>query len=353
MLTNLQDVGSCYRGCAIAGGQRPPPSSVSPEPTPAPPPETVPGGQEHSCLSRVATIDFESVAAIDMVMFEYQDGSETAVHDPDASGPHEAAYARNVETAVRCDLYISRVQWVDFIRHGWMGRELHYELRDANGALVQTIEQRGGYTAECADDTWAQDTMGGCIMRGDFAAPEGTAIVDLVWSNDGRLTGVETEPLALGGGQQPPPSVTRPCRMGEGACGGQIWNECGSSCPGVCGERLSQMCNEMCVPSYQCPPSRPMWDEGASSCTVAAECSGLLGHNSTGPGTLPPGVAIGRPFSNDLGWMRDTFKGRIEPTQAQPRSAASESSGVDNMSPPPAVTARAVQLVSDWIGCDV
>ena len=114
-----------------------------------------------------------------------------------------------------------------------------------------------------------------------------------------------------------------PCRMG-GRCGGQVWNDCGSACPGVCGEEPSQMCNMMCVSGYQCPGDRPLWDAEVSACTVATECSGLLrGRNSTG--TLPPGVAVGRPFFNHL----------------------------DRTALLPATTASAVQMMSDWIGCDV
>ena len=426
-----------------------PPAPPPPAPPPAPSPE-----QDHSCLSRVAMIDYESVAAIDMVMIEYHDGSETAVHDPDASGPHDAAYARHVDTEIPCDLYILRVWWVSFVNHGWMGRELHYQLADASGHVQRTIEQRAGYAVDCLDDDWAQDSRGGCVVGADFSAPEGSAIVNLIWSSDGRLTNVQTEPLpvnglsslvwTLGGGElgashdqamntgscdtvcaalsegmecvqseldaltgaadsvvldrymqagfscsqglsihcerddptdslcvswgapyihtthveegrcwggspsagcdvvpvdghhrrlcpcgvssPAPPPAPQLCTMGGGECGGQVWFDCGTACPTVCGEDPSPMCNRMCVAAYQCTIGL-LWDSLVGECVAATECSDPLIYNGTG-GTLPPGIAVGRPFL-DL--------------RQQPAIGAAAAA---------TVSAAAVPMVSDW-ECEV
>jgi hypothetical protein len=35
-------------------------------------------------------------------------------------------------------------------------------------------------------------------------------------------------------------------------CGGQVWTDCGSSCPLICGQPPADMCMEMCQSEYQC-----------------------------------------------------------------------------------------------------
>jgi len=69
-------------------------------------------------------------------------------------------------------------------------------------------------------------------------------------------------------------------------CGGQLWTDCGTSCPLICGQPEPMMCNMMCNSEYQCPPDQ-WWDDTVKSCVVTTECGG---------NTLPPGLAIGRPF---------------------------------------------------------
>ena len=137
------------------------------------------------------------------------------------------------------------------------------------------------------------------------------------------------------------------CAMGE-ECGGQVANECGSACPAAC-DAEDSFCASVCVNGFFCPSgqvrelrrlshppppatyntsstlppasclalppavcARPLshiqcsprvaakrppsharqqtWDVGVSSCVSPEDCS-------VGGGDLPPGLAIGRPFS--------------------------------------------------------
>lgn len=70
-------------------------------------------------------------------------------------------------------------------------------------------------------------------------------------------------------------------------CGGQVWNDCGTSCPALCGEPPLQMCNMMCNAAFQCPGDLS-WDAVAGACVRVGDCSVQF--------VLPPGMAIGRPF---------------------------------------------------------
>eukprot|EP01052_Picozoa_sp_SAG31_P028546 SAG31_NODE_2765_length_5123_cov_4.714541_2_plen_970_part_00 len=156
------------------------------------------------CLSPVTYLDYESVAALDMVQFHYRSGhmqGNTVIYDADNSGNHEADYARHEWQEVPCHLYIQTVQWTDFERHGWMGRELLYLLAGEDGQVVSRLAQRAGYADRCSDDRWAQESMGGCNEPVEFQAPRGQAIVGLEWSAAGVLTGVETAPLRSIGGE--------------------------------------------------------------------------------------------------------------------------------------------------------
>lgn len=74
------------------------------------------------------------------------------------------------------------------------------------------------------------------------------------------------------------------CIMGDD-CGGQIWNECGTSCPLICGEPEPLGCNMMCNVGYQCPGNL-WWDRDNGNCVENIGC----------PVDLPPDIAIGRPF---------------------------------------------------------
>ena len=85
----------------------------------------------------------------------------------------------------------------------------------------------------------------------------------------------------------PPPPAPAPCAQGAD-CGGQVWNDCGTSCPAVCGTPPPMMCNMMCNAAYQCPNGL-QWDAVGMACS--SDCAG-----GGGGDTLPPGVAPGRPF---------------------------------------------------------
>jgi len=131
----------------------PPPLNQSPSPSPSPSmspsPSPSPPESPSKCLSRVTYINYESVAAIDLVHFFYHGGTMN-VYDTDKSGfaPHD--YARHTRTEVPCSLFISAVRWVDFKHHGWMGRELDYVLSDADGRVKDVLEQHAGYAPLCA-----------------------------------------------------------------------------------------------------------------------------------------------------------------------------------------------------------
>jgi len=76
------------------------------------------------------------------------------------------------------------------------------------------------------------------------------------------------------------------CVLGDD-CGGQVWTECGTSCPPVCGSPEPMICNMMCNVGYLCPHGQ-WWDNDTGNCVIPEYCSEQF--------VLPPGVAIGRPF---------------------------------------------------------
>jgi hypothetical protein len=80
--------------------------------------------------------------------------------------------------------------------------------------------------------------------------------------------------------------VVSQCLLGDD-CGGQIWNECGTSCPLICGTEEPMLCNMMCNVGYQCP-SNMWWDNNIRNCVSLNDCSI--------DNTLPPDIAIGRPY---------------------------------------------------------
>lgn len=172
-----------------------------------------------SCLTRLTHVHYESVAAIDMVEFFFRDDS-TALYDTDGSGYTDHDYAKHGRVVVPCDRYVKSVAWVDFANHGWMGRELEYTLADAGGNEVATLEQAAGYAADCADDDWAQTSMGGCLEPRVFDAPAGESIVGLVWDEGGHLTGITTEPLPPPDPNAPLHSLSTPLDLGAFRLGG-------------------------------------------------------------------------------------------------------------------------------------
>ena len=76
------------------------------------------------------------------------------------------------------------------------------------------------------------------------------------------------------------------CVLGDD-CGGQVWTECGTSCPPICGSPDPTMCNMMCNVGYQCPHNL-WWDNDTNNCVSVQSCTDTV--------TLPPDIAIGRPF---------------------------------------------------------
>ena len=78
------------------------------------------------------------------------------------------------------------------------------------------------------------------------------------------------------------------CNLGDD-CGGQLWTECGTSCPLVCGQPEPMVCNMMCNVGYQCPHNL-WWSDTHKMCLESSEC-----YNDE-VNTLPPDIAIGRPY---------------------------------------------------------
>lgn len=85
------------------------------------------------------------------------------------------------------------------------------------------------------------------------------------------------------------PLIEPTCVLGDD-CGNQVWTECGTSCPPICGSPEPMMCNMMCNVGYQCPQGL-WWDNNTGNCVNAESCSEIF--------VLPPGVAIGRPFMKE------------------------------------------------------
>tara|TARA_B100000768_G_C11094185_1_gene296269 strand:- start:172 stop:717 length:546 start_codon:yes stop_codon:yes gene_type:complete len=77
------------------------------------------------------------------------------------------------------------------------------------------------------------------------------------------------------------------CNLGQ-ECGGQLWTDCGTSCPLICSEPEIMMCNMMCNAEYQCP-SNLWWDREINNCVEQTDCTI----------SLPPDIAIGRPYINN------------------------------------------------------
>ena len=57
---------------------------------------------------------------------------------------------------------------------------------------------------------------------------------------------------AFGSTCEAEPAAAPACAQGDD-CGGQVWTDCGSSCPSMCGTPDADFCNEMCNAEFQCP----------------------------------------------------------------------------------------------------
>ena len=82
------------------------------------------------------------------------------------------------------------------------------------------------------------------------------------------------------------PLIDPTCVLGDD-CGNQVWTECGTSCPPICGSPEPMMCNMMCNVGYQCP-NNLWWDDMTNTCVEREMCQEVI--------SLPPDIAIGRPF---------------------------------------------------------
>ena len=104
------------------------------------------------------------------------------------------------------------------------------------------------------------------------------------YGNDCSDEPLPDEPLVI----SPAPiiPVLPACVLGDD-CGGQVWTECGTSCPPICGSPEPMICNMMCNVGYQCPHGL-WWDNDTGNCVSLESCSEPL--------ILPPDIAIGRPF---------------------------------------------------------
>ena len=76
------------------------------------------------------------------------------------------------------------------------------------------------------------------------------------------------------------------CAQGDD-CGGQVRNECGSSCPDTCGAPAG-FCNMMCVNGFFCP-------SGMAFHVDAGECREII-NQAAMECREPPQIAVGRPF---------------------------------------------------------
>eukprot|EP01051_Picozoa_sp_SAG22_P008779 SAG22_NODE_690_length_7891_cov_11.959322_7_plen_432_part_00 len=98
----------------------------------------------------------------------------------------------------------------------------------------------------------------------------------------------------------PPPSPPPPTEVCTAAsdCGGQVYTDCGTMCPRQCGQSAPLMCNFMCFQGFQCPAG-VFWDDENGQCVAESACPGgsTGGGGGGGGGNLPPGLALGRPFT--------------------------------------------------------
>ena len=78
------------------------------------------------------------------------------------------------------------------------------------------------------------------------------------------------------------------CAQGED-CGGQVWTDCGSACPEVCGAETAMMCTMNCVAEYQCPAGVCFSDvSGACEAVVVGPCAQAVAGAAGGIGAFVP-----------------------------------------------------------------
>jgi len=84
-----------------------------------------------------------------------------------------------------------------------------------------------------------------------------------------------------------------PAPSGHNCPSNKVWNDCASSCSQTCGASMPMMCNMMCNQECACPSNLPVWD--ASAMMGMGQC--VASNSACTMQMLPPGIAIGRPFS--------------------------------------------------------
>ncbi len=176
--------------------------------------------------------------------------------------------------------------------------------QDFGGAGSQGTDVNADGTVDVNDLLGVLSSFGAaCGMDGMAGGSDGTEAVNCC--GGGAACGFEHCP-AIGAGQdgcvQPwnmpngmdfetdcTVDAARPapnCAMGED-CGGQVWNDCGTSCPALCGQAPMMMCNMMCNAAFQCPNALS-FDDVTGQCVESGACTNEF--------VLPPGMALGRPF---------------------------------------------------------
>lgn len=71
-------------------------------------------------------------------------------------------------------------------------------------------------------------------------------------------------------------SFVKPCVQGD-ECGGQVWTDCGSACPRLCGQPEPVMCVTVCTPEAQCGNAE-CFDETTGRCAntpTTCDCCGV------------------------------------------------------------------------------
>ena len=109
-------------------------------------------------------------------------------------------------------------------------------------------------------------------------------------------------------------------------CGGQVYTECGSSCPRVCGQPMGA-CNMMCWQGFACP-------SGLAFNTETGQCEDDSCVPSGGGGGM---IGIGRPFMSAMAAKEDEYPTAEFAKGEEPQETAEF-----------AILAHAVEMLSDW-----
>eukprot|EP01050_Picozoa_sp_SAG11_P022030 SAG11_NODE_4056_length_2084_cov_1.550630_1_plen_481_part_00 len=147
----------------------------------------------------------------------------------------------------------------------------------------QQGEQEGEQEGAQCDFVQLVARLGGLLRsaEGDDAVERRARLLPLWRSCQAQIPDGEEEREACGGQEE-----REACEQGDD-CGGQVFTECGTACPNICGSYARGECNRMCVAEHQCP-NGGWFDSAHGGCVEAEEdCT-------DGITELPPGIAIGR-----------------------------------------------------------